>query len=399
MHNPRLTLLVAFVATACQGLEPITLKKGGKDSGMDSGAPNVVQLGDLRIEPATVAFGIVPLNDTASDSIVLSNTGSDELIFRQSTLEGDSQFAVTSATSFPAQLAGGEEIIFELSFTPDAAESYSAGLSVDVTVLDEPYVIEVTGAGEGADIDTGDTDTDDPPVGELAAEPSSVDFGEVPTNRAGSVEVMITNTHTDNILIQQVVGNPSEFGYQPGGDITLPQVIAPGESRMLELTFDPVSETAYSGDVTLSLDVSGTAGTLVIPVQGTGVEPPCEICAPIVSVSPNPISVTAVLGCNESETVSITNVGDQDLEITDITVTNDSLIACGTFSLGSGATSATLSPGASTTIDVVFDATAPLCTERPNLARDANIFHVENNSGQPDYTVEMSAFALCPGSP
>jgi hypothetical protein len=95
--------------------------------------------------------------------------------------------------------------------------------------------------------------------------------------------------------------------------------------------------------------------------------------------------------------VSITNIGDQDLEISDITVTNDSLIACGTFSLGSGATSASLTPGASTTIDVTFDATVPLCTERPNLSRDFNILHIANNSGQPDYTVEMSAFATCPG--
>ena len=209
--------------------------------------------------------------------------------------------------------------------------------------------------------------------------------------------MVITNTHSDNVLIQQIVGNPSEFGYQPGGDITLPQVIGPGESRVLELTFDPANETPYSGEVALTLDVSGTASSLVIPVQGVGVEPPCEICAPIVSVSPNPISITAPLGCTQTETVSITNVGDMDLEITDISVTNDSLIACGTFSLGSGATSATLSPGSSTTIDVVFDATAPLCTERPNLARDANIFHVANNSGNPDYTVEMSAFATCPG--
>jgi hypothetical protein len=38
-----------------------------------------------------------------------------------------------------------------------------------------------------------------------------------------------------------------------------------------------------------------------------------------------------------------------------------------------------------------------LCTERPNLSRDFNILHIANNSGQPDYTVEMSAFATCPG--
>lgn len=395
MHASRLIFVSTALIVGCQGLEPITIKKGNTDTGLDSGTPNIVQIGDLRIEPGSVAFGIVALESTATESIVVSNTGSDELIVRQTDLEGDDTFSVSSTTSFPIQLAGNDEIVVDVSFTPLAAEAYTAGIQLDVNTLDEPFVIELTGAGEGADIDTGDTDN--PGAGELEVAPTSVDFGEVPTNQAGSVEVVLTNTHSDNVLIQQIIGNPSEFGYQPGGDITLPQVLGPGESRVLELTFDPANETPYSGEVSLTLDVSGTASSLVIPVQGVGVEPPCEICAPIVSVSPNPISITAPLGCTQSETVSITNVGDMDLEITDISVTNDSLIACGTFSLGSGSTRATLSPGDSTTIEVVFDATAPLCTERPNLARDANIFHIANNSGNPDYTVEMSAFATCPG--
>ncbi len=397
MQLPRSLFLMSLFTCACQGLEPIDLTKGQGAGGTDTGDSDVVQLGDLRIEPATVAFGVVGLGEVASESVVLTNTGSDELIVRQTSIEGDPEFAVSSTTSLPTQLGEDDEIIVDVSFSPEAGENYSAGLLLDVNNLDEPYLVEVTGAGEGAVVDTGDTDTNTPPIGELDVSPTSANFGDVPTNQVGSVEVVLTNNHSDNILIQQIVGNPSEFSYQPGGDITLPQVISAGESRALELTFDPVDEVPYSGEVTLSLDIAGTAGSLVIPVQGVGVEPPCEICAPIVNVSPNPVSITAPISCSKTETVTISNIGDQDLEITDITVTNDSLIACGTFSLGSGATTASLTPGASTTIDVTFDATAPLCTERSNLARDFNVLHIANNSGQPDYTVEMSAFATCPG--
>ena len=38
-----------------------------------------------------------------------------------------------------------------------------------------------------------------------------------------------------------------------------------------------------------------------------------------------------------------------------------------------------------------------LCTESSNLSRDINVLHIQNNSGQPDYTVEMQGFATCPG--
>jgi hypothetical protein len=396
MQKTHLLALLSCTAVACQGLEPLP-KDRDTGASTDTAASDVVQLGDLRIDPGTVRFGVVGLGEEAVKSVVMTNTGSDALIVRQVSLNGDSQFGVSTTSTLPLQLEGGSDVVVDVAFTPDAAESYSAALDLDVNSLDEPYLIEVTGSGEGAVVDTSDTDTDtDPPAGELVANPSSVDFGEVPTNQAGSYDVTLTNNHSDNILIQQITGVPSEFGYQLGGEITLPQVVAPDESRTLTLTFDPAAETAYSGTVDLSLDVSGTSKSMSIAVQGVGVEPPCDICAPIVNVSPNPVSITSPLGCEADETISITNVGDQDLVVTDITVTNGSWL-CGTFTISSGSTSTTLSPGSSSTVTVEFSATAPLCSESSNLSRDINVLHIQNNSGQPDYQVEMQGFATCPG--
>ncbi len=384
-----------LLAVACQGLGPLDkLVDSGTSGPADTDETDIVQLGDLRIEPGTVAFGVVGLGEVASQSVVLSNTGEDDLIVRQATLDGDAQFTVSTSTGLPIQMGAGEDLIVDVAFSPDAAENYSAGLSLDVNSLDEPYVIEVTGAGEGAIIDTGDTDTD-PPAGELVAEPTSLNFEDVPTNQAGARDVVLTNNHTDNILIQQIVGTPSEFGYRPGGEITLPQVISPGESRTVTLTFDPANETPYSGEVTFTLDIAGTAGQLQIPVQGVGVEPPCDICAPIVTVSPNPIDIRTLF-CSASETVSVTNVGDMDLEISNIYISNDSLTTCGSFSLRSGTTTtASLTPGGTTTFEVDYDATGP-CLENANPSRDANILHITNNSGQPDYTVNLQAGTTCP---
>lgn len=398
MRTRLLIMLAPAWLSACQGLEPLpkATDSGGAD-GAGSDDDGTVQLGDLRIEPGTVEFGVVGLGVEESQTVVLSNTGEEAIIVRQASLDGDAQFEVKSTTTLPLQLEEGGEVVIDVSFVPDAADTYSAGLTLDVNTLEEPYVVSVTGAGEGAVIDTGDTDTDDPPTGSLTAAPTPVDFGEIPTNRAGTEDVTITNTSSDNILIQQITGSPSEFGYQLGGDITLPQVIAPDESRTLTLTFDPAAEIPYSGNVELTLDAAGTPASLAIPVQGVGIEPPCDICAPIVTVSPNPVSITVPIRCSGSETVNITNVGDQDLDISDIWVTNDTFFACGTLSLGTGSTTATLAPGASHSIEVNFDATAPLCTENPNLSRDTNVLHIQNNSGQPDYTVEVSAFAGCPG--
>jgi hypothetical protein len=395
LHQATLRLtVIAALACGC-GLDPLPKLKDSGASSVDSGQSNVVQLGDLRIEPATLAFGVAALNEQATDSVLLSNTGDNAIIVRQAYLEGDATFELISSTTLPAQLEGGGEVLVEVGFTPTAAESYTSLLTLDVNSLDEAFVMDVSGAGEGAVIDTGDTDTDtDPPVGELVAAPTSADFEDVPTNRAEAYDITLTNNHSDNILIQQINGSSGEFGYQGGGEIILPQVLTPDESRVLTLTFEPNEERAYSGTVDLTLDVSGNPGTLSIPVQGVGIEPPCDLCQPVVNVSPNPIEVRTLWGCDASQAVTVTNTGDVELVVTDAYVTNDSFVECGTLSL-SGTTTATVPPGSSFGLTIDFAATATACTEIPSLSRDANILHLTNNSGQPDYKVEVNAFATC----
>jgi len=396
MRHQATLLLAAFAAlsTGC-GLDPLPKLSDSGKAGQDSGQSDVVQLGDLRIEPAVLAFGVQPLDAQAADSVVLTNTGDDAIIIRQASLDGHVAFEVISTTTLPIQLEKGGEVVVEVGFTPTAADTYASDLVLDVNSLEEPYVLEVTGAGEGAIVDTGDTDTDtDPPAGDLVPSPTSVDFGDVPTNRAGSVDVTITNSHSDNILIQQINGSTGEFSYQGGGDITLPQVVTPDESRTLTLTFEPNEERGYSGTVDLTLDVGGSAGELSIPVQGVGIEPPCDLCQPVVNISPNPIQINEPIGCSATQAITVTNSGDVDLIVTDAHVTNDVIITCGTLSL-SGTTSATVAPGASMGLTITFDATARLCTEFPNLARDQNILHIANNSAQPDYKAEVNAFATC----
>lgn len=391
-----LMLTVGLASAGC-GLEPLPkLGETGSPGSTDTGASGVVELGALRIEPAPLAFGVVPLDEQAVQSVILTNTGEDPLIVRQANLVEEGAFEIVATTTLPLQLEEGGEVVVEVGFTPTAAETYSGALSLDVNTLDEPYVLDITGAGEGAVIDTGDDGGGSgttAPTGGLEVAPTAVDFGEVATNIVGSFDVQLTNTHDDNILIQQINASSSEFGYRSGAGITLPQVIAPDETRTLTLTFGPNEERGYSGTVDLSLDVSGEADSLSIPVQGVGVEPPCDLCQPVVSVSPNPFQVNVPLGCSGTETATITNVGDVDMIITDVYVTNG-LPACGTLSL-SGTTSATLPPGGSIAVSVDFEATATLCTEIPSLARDQNVLHILQNSAQPDYTVEVNAFATC----
>ena len=119
MTRPILLALTTLLVSGCQGLEPITLKKGGSDTGADTGTSGSVIVGDLEIAPAEVSFGVVGLAETATQTVVLSNLGEDDLIVRQASIDGDSQFNVSAATGLPVFTIRSFVSWFQSSLAPD----------------------------------------------------------------------------------------------------------------------------------------------------------------------------------------------------------------------------------------------------------------------------------------
>ena len=101
MHLPRSIFVISLLACGCQGLEPIDLTKGQGQGGTDTGGANVVQLGDLRIEPATLSFGVVGLEDVVGETVVGRRSTPLVLEVLVATLRRDGTLA---ATTNPAKL-------------------------------------------------------------------------------------------------------------------------------------------------------------------------------------------------------------------------------------------------------------------------------------------------------
>jgi len=188
------------------------------------------------------------------------------------------------------------------------------------------------------------------------------------------------------------VSNSVVFAIDP--DFAVPITLSPGMERSMTVDFTPVSDESFVGEITfiteetLEYDVDMT-------VEGDGDAAPCEICAPIIDVSPTSLNLVAL--CEASESVTVSNNGDRPLNVSAVTVTNDPLATCGTFSRSWGGPR-TLSPGESMPINVTYTIASgtDVCIDEFGVGDDWNTLHViSNDPSNPDFTVQLKGNGTC----
>jgi probable HAF family extracellular repeat protein len=204
-------------------------------------------------------------------SITLTNTGSAPLTLHGIHFIGANinDFAATAdLTGFV--LAPGQSRLIPVRFTPTAAGSRTASLSVSDTAPDSPQIVDLTGTGTAPSVTFGVSQLD---------RPTRVSFGNQPvgTNSAGQT-LTVTNGGTAPLTISSVKitgANAADFALSAdsGGSI-----LAPGKSRQFTLRFKPGTKGTRSASLTLSDNAAGSphsialqgVGLLVVPKTPTG---------------------------------------------------------------------------------------------------------------------------------
>ena len=112
----------------------------------------------------------------------------------------------------------------------------------------------------------------DQPEGGLEADPAAIDFGEVVVGQTSDPEtVTLQNTSSGPITINgaSITGaNAANFTENLAGSV----VVNPGQTTTIDVTFSPSATGGRNG--TLEVQHSGNGSPTLIPLSGTGVEPP-----------------------------------------------------------------------------------------------------------------------------
>jgi hypothetical protein len=222
-------------------------------------------------------------------------------------------------------------------------------------------------------------------TGQLATNPSTVNFGSVVIGNTVPQPVVLSNTGGSNLTISQTTVSGTGFGI---GRLGLPLTLAPGQSVPLTTTFAPQSSGNFSGSVSITYSVpknkshgkgsppSNSIAT--VSLTGTGITPG--------QLSANPSSLNFAnvqVASNLTLMDSITNVGGASVTISQATVTGPG------FSFSGLNPPLTLDPGASVTFSVVF---------APTSAGSATgTITISSNASNPTLTIALSGTGTAQG--
>lgn len=235
--------------------------------------------------PTTVALQGSP-TDFGSVSVGTTGTASMTVTaLRPVTVNGvstSSPFGAT-ATGLPKTLATGETLTVPVSFTPTTPGAQSGALTFATS--SGPLAFDLHGLGT---------------QNGLAASPSSIAFGNVPTGGIVTSSVNVTNTGTSTTTITGVTAPAAPFtatSLPPAGT-----TLAAGASLSLPIRFAPTS----TGDKNAQLVVTSSTGSVTVPLTGTGVTG-----APKLTITPTDLDFGSIpVGMTVTKTFDINNTGN-----------------------------------------------------------------------------------------
>ena len=275
----------------------------------------------LTPNPSAVSFGSVSTGNTQTQTVVISNTGSQACTLSNTAVTG-SGFKV-AGLSLPVTVGVGQSISLQASFSPQAAGSVSGTLSLTFTYYKRrslgSMVLGISLSGMG--VSTG--------TGAVVPSPTSLGFGTVQAGSSKSMAQSITNSGTNSVTISQLAASGTGFGVS---GVSLPQTLSAGQSYSFNVTFSPTLSGTASGNLAVLSNASNS--TLNVPLSGTGAT------LGQLSVAPSSMGFGSVIvGQTQSQTanlaasgssVTVSSIGTTDAQFMVSGVTLPKTIAAGT---------------------------------------------------------------------
>jgi len=243
---------------------------------------------------SSIDFGLVDLGSSSKEVIYINNVGTGILkVTGIYFSNGSATFTIVK--SFTGDILPGDSEKIKIEYIPDDFNPDVSSIEVMSNDPDEPsYLISLSG-------DVG--------IPEIDVSPGNIDFGKVMVGGAVATQnLKISNLGTGKLSISSIaLKNGMPFAWTPLSKST----IDPGFSVNLEVAYAPTSYAPDSDELSIGSNDPQTLTTL-IPLSGWGSAPQLEIY-------PDPYDFgTEYLACSLEHPIEIKNVGDMDLEVTNI---------------------------------------------------------------------------------
>jgi hypothetical protein len=192
----------------------------------------------------------VNTGSSGTQTVTITNSGNASATISQVT-ESGSGFSVTGI-ALPYALAAGAGVTMSVSFAPATATTYSGTVTVASNAANSQLAIPLSGTGTQV------------PAGQIAPNPSALNFGTISAGNSAAQAVTLTNTGNADVSITQLSASGSAFAVS---GITVPYTLASGASVTLQVSYAPPLAGSYSGTVAITSNASNSP--LSISLAGT----------------------------------------------------------------------------------------------------------------------------------
>ena len=330
-----------------------------------SGNGTPAQLSSITVTPSSITFPDQAVgNSSAPSSITVTNNSTGALQITGLTFSGANAGDFSTTSTAPVTLpANGGSAIVPVTFKPSAIGARSATLTIADNSGGSANNVSLSGNGAG----------NTPPPG-ISVNPNPLDFQNQAVGVASSprqITVTNGNSTSTNISLSMAGVNAGEFSIKTARAFS----VAAGGSSNISVVFTPQDTGARSALIIVSDDTGGQAH--YVSLQGTG----GTSAAPAVRLAPLPLAFgnQAVGTSSASQSVTVTNTGNANLQITGVAIggTNSGDFAFAPpFAPPTPASPINVAANASTTIPVIF---TPAATN----ARAATLMITDNAGDSP----------------
>ena len=230
----------------------LLLVAGCSENSLHSVKENLGPLGPvIEVDPAQLVFGRLVKDEVEGNTFTIHSVGDEILEVEGIWIEsGVGAFVVADTTSY--SLAPGESADIDVSFTPMAAnENLAQAIVSSNDNLVPEAAVDLVGYGS---------------VPELSINPDPYDFGNTYVGCPHDGDMALTNVGTAPLQLFDIGHAATDFTLTH--DLTLPHVLAPTESAMVHMEFNPSLEGSYSG--TLAVVSNEPMGTRNATQTGEG---------------------------------------------------------------------------------------------------------------------------------
>lgn len=217
----------------------LVLLAGCRADPLTTEVPIEVPPGELHVPTRTLAYGLVPLHETSQLDLVLSNVGVGTLYIHDLQLSDDTLRAHWSILGAVEQsIAPGDTLLVPIALTPRDVLDPSVVLTVLSSDPSTPRMpVELSADVQGDAV--------------LRLEPTSLAFGDVPLNQDKTLDILLSNLGSDDLVITGLTLDAEE-GFTVIIDPT-DSSLAPGQSNGLaSIRFVPQGTGNHSGLLTFA---------------------------------------------------------------------------------------------------------------------------------------------------